>query len=175
MNYNKKLEELINQAKSDGFKFENGEFIDTKSNYVKVLNVRAGTLGSGESNGDMEIFDKLYILSDENYNQLVTLKESIKQDKIVEFICDIVDSYKDEDWINCSCVETMVNCYDNLYIMEEKDALEQCSVNYECHLRVSLFYIDEYFMDVQVLYIPTDVYTKHKQIYVYTYPINRNC
>jgi len=175
MNFNKKLEELINQAKSDGFKFENGEFIDTKSNCVKVLNVRAGTLGSGESNGDMEIFDKLYILSDENYNKLIRLKENTEEDEIVDCVYHTIDSYKDKDWIRCSCVDTIINCYDKVYVREEKDALAQCSINYECHLKVSLYYTDEYFMDVQVLYLPIDVYTEHKQIYAYTYPINRNC
>lgn len=175
MNYNERLKNLINEAKSDGFEYVDGKFIDGKKDYVKVINVRAGTVGSGESNGSMEVFDKLYILSDEDYDKLTSLKEDSKEDDILECICDIISNYEDEDWQRCLCIETIVNCYKSIYFCEEQEALDSCSIDYECHLKVSLRYLDEYFMDIQVLNLPITVCKEHKQLYVYSYPINGNC
>jgi hypothetical protein len=174
MTYNERLKELFDEAKANGFSYINGEFVDTKADYIKVLSVRSRTIGEGEENGDMGIFDKLYVLSEPDYKKLIKLSKDDKNNAL-DTITEIIDSYNDPDWNRSDWIDNILSCYDNIYMYDEKESLNSCSVKHECHLSINVNCYETNYMEFQVLNIPKQIFENHKQICIESYPINPGC
>ena len=96
MNYNLELKKLINEAKMNGYEFVDGEFRDIKKEeFIKCIYVRCGSIGAGESLGELEIFDKIYVLSDDEYNSLI---KPMDEDTALDECINKIEEFDDEDW-----------------------------------------------------------------------------
>ena len=69
-----KLTTELNKIKEELDMFDQGT--------VRVINFRGATVGSGEETGNYEMFDVLWMLSDEEYKDLMNVSKKYQKDII---------------------------------------------------------------------------------------------
>lgn len=161
MDYNAELKKLINEAKMNGFEFVDGEFRNIKTeDFVKCIYVRCGGVGAGESLGELEIFDKIYVLSNEEYDSLM---KPMDKEIALDACIDKIESFKDEDWFNCDAIEISISCGELYYYNDDEEEIETGAGRFQKQIYIN--YLDAYYLCIKVGEIKTRVFDKHNSVY----------
>lgn len=140
---------------------------------VKVINFRGATVSSGEETGNYEMFDVLWLLSDEEYKDLMNVKND---DDIYEVLNNIIDNHDDGKLDRLNIIDDLFNIYDVLYFDKEK------TYNYyTCELYVCFgFKYNDHdiasWTDVslKVLNVPVSIYDNFNNVCVSSYPLDHD-
>lgn len=164
MNYNVELKKLINEAKMNGYEFIDGEFKNVKKEeFVKCIYVRCGGIGAGESLGELEIFDKIYILSNEEYDSLT---KPMDKDTALDACINKIEECNDEDWFNCDAIETSISCGELYFYNDDEEKTESGAGIFKKQIYMS--YLDAYYLSIKVGKIKTKAFDKHKSVYCFS-------
>jgi len=166
MDYNKELinirlreVQLMQEAEDNGFIYDsiNRKFIK-KDELIYIIHISINTLGSGESLGKFEIYNKVFQIDE----RLVNIASKINN--LEDFMEDVL-FYKDwdEDFIKCSIFDE-VNLSDRYYHTTEKSHYK----NYENIITFSFSYIDSTMGNVTIMKCKPEILKTHKGIYHYT-------
>jgi len=166
MDYNKELTNLHNQQqKLIQEAEENGYIYDSKNNtfnkqeeQIYIIHISINTLGSGESLGKFEIYDKVFQI-DERFANIAS-----KINNLEDFMEDVL-FYKDwdNDFIKCSIFDE-VNLSDRFYHTTDKSTYK----NYENIITFSFSYIGSTIGNVTIIKCKPEILNTHKSIYHYT-------
>lgn len=161
MNYNLELKKLINEAKMNGYEFVDGEFRDIKKEeFIKCIYVRCGSIGAGESLGELEIFDKIYVLSDDEYNSLI---KPMDEDTALDECINKIEEFDDEDWFDCDAIETSISCGKIYFYNDNEEKTESGAAKFKKQIYIS--YLDAYYLSIKVGKIKSETFNKHKSLY----------
>jgi len=166
MNYKNELTNLYNQQqKLIQEAEENGYIYDSKNNtfnkqdeLIYIIHISINTLGSGESLGKFEIYDKIFQV-DERY-----ASNASKINNLEDFMEDVL-FYKDwdNDFLKCSIFDE-VHLSDWFYHTTDKSAYDK----YKNIITFSFSYIDSTMGNVTIIKCKPEVLNTHKSIYHYT-------
>ena len=166
MDYNKELTKLHNQQQKLTQKAQqNGYIYDSRNNTfnkqnesIYTIHISINTLGSGESLGKFEIYDKVFQV-DEKF----ALNAS-KISNLEDFMEDVL-FYKDwdNDFLKCTVFDE-VNLSDRFY----HNTNRSCYKNYENIIIFSFSYIDSTMGNVTIMKCKPEILNTHKSIYHYT-------
>lgn len=137
---------------------------------VKVINFRGATVGSGEETGNYEMFDVLWMLSDEEYKDLMNVRSD---NEIYEILGCIIDNHDDGKLDRLNIIDDLFGIYDVLYFDKEK------TYNYyPCELCVCFgFKYNDHDIaswnnvSLKVLDVPVNVYDNFNNVCVSSYPL----
>ena len=166
MDYNKELinirlreVQLMQEAEDNGFIYDsiNRKFIK-QDELIYIIHISINTLGSGESLGKFEIYDKIFQV-DERY-----ASNASKINNLEDFMEDVL-FYKDwdNDFLKCSILDE-VHLSDRFYHTTDKSAYK----NYENIITFSFSYIDSTMGNVTIMKCKPEILNTHKSIYHYT-------
>ena len=165
MDYNKELinirlreVQLMQEAEDNGFIYDsiNRKFIK-QDELIYIIHISINTLGSGESLGKFEIYDKIFQV-DERY-----ASNASKINNLEDFMEDVL-FYKDwdNDFLKCSILDE-VHLSDRFYHTTDKSAYK----NYENIIIFSFSYIDSTMGNVTIMKCKPEILNTHKSIYHY--------
>jgi len=166
MDYNKELinirlreVQLMQEAKENGFIYDsiNRKFIK-KEEQIYIIHISINTLGSGESLGKFEIYDKVFQVDERLAN--IASKINNLEDFMEELLF-----YKDwdNDFLKCSIFDE-VHLSDWFYHTTDKSAYDK----YKNIITFSFSYIDSTMGNVTIMKCKPEVLNTHKSIYHYT-------
>jgi len=166
MNYNNELIKLHNQQqKLIQEAQQNGYIYDSKNNtfnkqdeLIYIIHISINTLGSGESLGKFEIYDKVFQVDE----RLANIASKINN--LEDFMEDVL-FYKDwdNDFLKCSILDE-VHLSDRFY----HDTNRSCYKDYENIITFSFSYIDSTMGNVTIMKCKPEILNTHKSIYHYT-------
>ncbi len=142
-----------------------------KPETIKVINFRGATTSAGERIGNYEVFDVLWELDDQEYEDLMHSNEYT----IFSILSDIIENHGTEKLNNLDIVFDLFNLYEVRYFSKEKETFR-----YPCELNVKFCYklFDNFvnWIDVglKVLEVPVNVYERFENVCVASYPLNPN-
>jgi len=166
MDYNKELTNLYNQQqKLIQEAEENGYIYDSKNNtfnkqdeLIYIIHISINTLGSGESLGKFEIYDKVFQV-DEKF-----ALNSSKINNLDDFMEDILFFKNwDDDFEKCSVFDE-VHLSDWFYCHTDKSQY----TGYENIITFRFSYIDSTMGNVTIMKCKPEILKTHKGIYHYT-------
>jgi len=166
MDYNKELinirlreVQLMQEAKENGFIYDsiNRKFIK-KEEQIYIIHISINTLGSGESLGKFEIYDKVFQVDERLAN--IASKINNLEDFMEELLF-----YKDwdNDFLKCSIFDE-VHLSDWFYHTTDKSAYDK----YKNIITFSFSYIDSTMGNVTIMKCKPEILNTHKSIYHYT-------
>jgi hypothetical protein len=165
MDYNKKLktlnkekEDLIEQAKKDGYKLIDKELI--KSKYIYVIHITMNTIGAGESLGQFELYDKMFKVDEDFVKKAKRTKDL---DEFMEEVIFIKDW--DDDFRKASIFED-IQLSDWFYVDDTGKSVWNNDIKNIITFRFS--YLDSTMGNVSILKCPIDILENHNNIYHYT-------
>ena len=166
MNYNNELIKLHNQQqKLIQEAQQNGYIYDSKNNtfnkqdeLIYIIHISINTLGSGESLGKFEIYDKVFQVDE----RLANIASKINN--LEDFMEDVL-FYKDwdNDFLKCSIFDE-VHLSDWFYCHIDKSQY----TGYKNIITFRFSYIDSTMGNVTIMKCKTEILNTHKSIYHYT-------
>ena len=166
MDYNKELtninnqqQKLIQEAQQNGYIYDSkNNTFNKQDELIYIIHISINTLGSGESLGKFEIYDKVFQIDERLANI------ALKIDNLNDFTDDVL-FYKDWDYdfLKCSIFDE-VHLSDRFYYTTEKSAYNE----YENIITFSFSYINSTMGNVTIMKCKPEILNTHKSIYHYT-------
>lgn len=140
---------------------------------VRVINFRGATVGSGEEIGNYEMFDVLWLLSDEEYKDLMNVKND---DAIYEVLNNIIDNHDDGKLDRLNIIDDLFNIYDVLYFDKEKTYnYYSCELDVRFGFKYNNHDIASWTeVSLKVLNVPVGVYDNFNNVCVSSYPLDHD-
>ena len=134
MDYNQKLNKLMEDAKAHGYKFENGKFFKDSKDFFPVMEVMFEWHTTYEDEGQYYIYKHTFEINQENYKKMIDFIQSQnlkeynldKEETVYDVIEEIVFKYLNTDHTcdafgNCNYNGNITFAYDTFQKYGEKD------------------------------------------------------
>lgn len=84
MDYNKKFQSMLKDAKENGYIFENGKFVKNSKGFIPVMEVFLQTHTTYESSGYYNIYKHTFEISESDFKKVMSYIE-LMNDKTIDF------------------------------------------------------------------------------------------
>lgn len=114
IDYNKKFNNILEQAQKDGYEFVNGKFVEVGQNMFPVMEMFLYDASVYEATGHYHIFKRTYKITETDYNKVVSYCKKNDGKKVhmyydcndrefLDNVEDIIGLY--DCFENCSCID----------------------------------------------------------------------